>query len=324
MLAAPPSRPTAPIIGRRHLGNPLVRAARWVVAAVLVATLITGGTASRANGIIGCRASQLWSLSAAEDPYIADQLSDDQLVPLDVDGLPIFEVNGARYFHPIATAQWALYDLSRGRIAEASALADYLVSNSTVSRGARWFPYQFGWESMTGRLPVPWFSGMAQGQALSVFVRLYERSGNPRYLGLAREIAASFNLADDGSGSPWVVRHDGASDLWIEEYAGAPAPDPILNGMIFAIYGLYDYSRLTGDGLAPLCESIETIRRHIDAFRRPGELSWYDLQHHRVADGLYHRIHAFQLRTLARITHDPGLAEAADAFAADGRSDLAP
>jgi hypothetical protein len=111
------------------------------------------------------------------------------------------------------------------------------------------------------------------------------------------------------------MRQEG-SDLFVEEYP-VPDPDPVLNGWIFGIFGMWDLARLSQEGLPDLCWTSETLLRHAESFRVPGQLSWYDLEHFLVAQPIHHQIHAFELRAMAEILGTPELADLASGLDAD-------
>ena len=112
--------------------------------------------------------------------------------------------------------------------------AERLAEIRTERDGAWWFPYLFPWTYYQRTMTVPWWSGMAQGQALSLFVRLYEETGDGRWSVAADKTWQSF-LQPRSAAEPWSTMVDGDS-LWFEEYAGNQPPLLVLNGQIFAIF----------------------------------------------------------------------------------------
>ena len=102
---------------------------------------------------------------------------------------------------------------------------------------------------------------------------------------------------------PWVA-YVVKNRLWLEEYPSA-TPTHVLNGFNFALFGLYDYERLTRDPAAKdlLRGALRTIRSFATTFRVPGGISYYDLVH-RTRFAHYHLIHTWQLRALAAISGD--------------------
>lgn len=188
--------------------------------------------------------------------------------------------------------------------------AKKLLSLSRLSSGARWFPYLYDYS--TEKLKAPWYSAYSQGFALSLFVRLYRVTGVQSWADRARETALSFRRLGRAT-QPWVA-YVLSNRLWLEEYPSA-TPTHVLNGFNFALFGLYDYERLTRDPAARdlLRGALRTIRSFGTTFRVPGGISYYDLVH-RTRLARYHLIHTWQLRDLAAISGDPWYASLGQAY----------
>jgi hypothetical protein len=178
--------------------------------------------------------------------------------------------------------------------------AKKLISLSRLSGGARYFPYMYDYAME--KLKAPWYSAYSQGFALSLFVRLYRVTGVQAWAERARETAMSFRRLGRVT-RPWVA-YVLNNRLWLEEYPSA-TPTHVLNGFNFALFGLYDYERLTRDPAARdlLRGALRTIRSFGTTFRVPGGISYYDLVH-RTRHAHYHLIHTWQLRALAAISGD--------------------
>lgn len=250
--------------------------------------------------------------------------------PADATGLPLFEREGRRYDHPVLLAQAGIAALvadrrpaGPGGLELARRAADRLVTGAVEADGALWLPYRFAFElhgRPAERLDPPWYSAMAQGQALSLVSRLAARTGDPADLGTATRLAASFGRIGTRDG-PWVSHVTPAErHLWLEEYP-SERPDFTLNGFVFAVFGLYDYWLLGRDAAAErlIAGALTTLRGELAAFRTPGGLSVYCLAH-RVRSAKYHAIHVDQLRLLAALSGDRTFATLADRFEADPSS----
>jgi len=238
----------------------------------------------------------------------------------DRDGIPYKVVNGRNYYSPgnIAEAGVRFVDSyvrtgNTGYLDRARVRAAKLRALGFVRDGALFIPYGFDYPSE--HLRAPWVSAYAQGLALSLFVRLYRVTGESGYADLARLALLSFRQLGPG-GQAWIG-YVAAGDLWLEEYPSS-RPSHVLNGFNFALFGLYDYERLTRDpGAHQLLEAaLATMRRRAGAYRVPGDLSYYDLVH-RTQWPHYHEIHIWQLRDLAAISGDPYFSQLAAALAAD-------
>jgi hypothetical protein len=238
----------------------------------------------------------------------------------DAEGIPYKVVGGRNYYSPgniasqgvrfvddyVRTGNPAYLDRARVR-------AKKLREIGIRRDGALFLPYTFDYPNE--RLTAPWVSAYSQGIALSLFVRLYRATGEFAYVDTAHEVYLAFRRL--GPGPRLWVDYVVDGDLWLEEYPSS-RPSHVLNGYNFALFGLYDYERLTRDPAAhQLLEgALSTMRRKAAAYRVPGELSYYDLVH-KTQWPHYHEIHVWQLRNLTAISGDPYFDALADKLAAD-------
>jgi hypothetical protein len=235
-------------------------------------------------------------------------------------------IGGQRRYHPVGLARLGLKYLSRYRLTHdalfldrAKRIAAGLARIAVRTPNAIWFPYRF---RFSGNRP-PWYSGYAQGFALSLFVRLWEQTSAKRYRLLADLTYNSLRVLRRAS-APWVSWvHRGY--LWIDEYP--QQLDRTFNGHVFALIGLHDYLGLTkrrdlysaaryDNVLALLRGGITSIRAYASTYRNPGAVSDYCLAHH-VRNPHYHPVHVMQLRYLSVMTGDPWFARMADHFDSD-------
>jgi hypothetical protein len=262
-------------------------------------------------------------LNDNEMPYAGYRTSLDVNYPTDAQGIIIFIHQGKEHYHPVQIAQKILsllgsYNQTNNSeyLNRAKLFAQKLIEISFESKDAIYFPYNFDFP-LHGieeeKMIAPWYSGMAQGQALSAFVRLYKITGENKYLAISDKIFRSFTHFK-GENEPWIVYVDKAGYLWIEEYP-MEVPAHALNGFIFGIYGLYDYYLLKRDipSKQLLQASITTIRQYISEFRNEGDISFYDLKY-KTKSVTYHRIHIHQLAMLYKITGDDYFRTMSDNF----------
>ena len=252
----------------------------------------------------------------------------------DSQGVRMIRIGTRLFNHPVGQASYGLtnvasFDLTADHryLDRAIAQADRLVATKIVSRDGWYFPYPFdfalhGLPQETMR--APWYSGMAQGMALSLFVELYRRTNDSDWLTAAAGTVASFRNGPS-TGLPWVTHIDGQGYLWLEEYPREPASasDFTLNGHLFATFGLYDYATLSGDPwTTQLFDGAATTARHYgsafapDGFRIPSWLSAYCLRHG-VLDIKYHGIVMNQLIAAHSLTADAVFARLSDTFRTD-------
>lgn len=108
---------------------------------------------------------------------------------------------------------------------------------------------------------------------------------------------------------------DGAGDLWFEEYIVSP-PTHILNGFIWALWGVYDYALATkeNDAHQLFARGTRTLVRNLERYDL-GFWSLYEQSGTRlpmVASAFYHRLHIVQLRIMHRLTGEELFVRAAD------------
>ena len=225
----------------------------------------------------------------------------------DPSGIPYKVVDGKNYYSPgnIAADGIRFVDAyartgNPAYLTKARVRAAKLLEIGIPKDGALFLPY--GFDYPTERLIAPWVSAYSQGLALSFFVRLYRVTSESRFLDAARRVSVAFGLL--GRDRRYWVAYATGDDLWLEEYPTSP-PTHVLNGFNFALFGLYDYERLTRDpGATQLLEgALATVRRRAAAYRVPGGISYYDLVH-RTQFEHYHEIHIWQLADLAAISGD--------------------
>lgn len=236
--------------------------------------------------------------------------------------------DGQLYDHPVAQAQYVVNMLRDYRLTPerqyldaAIVNADRLLLRATKVGRAIFFPYPFDYPLHgRGLLRAPWYSGMAQGVALAGFVRLFERTGDLRWKAAADATFASFLVPQTGPG-PWVTMVEGEL-LWFEEYPWEPA-DHTFNGHVFALYGLYDYWRLTQDPRAErlIRGGLATSEVAASLVRVPGGLSRYCISasclERDVRNAHYQQVHVGQFKDLYRLTGHLAFAQLAEALAAD-------
>jgi heparosan-N-sulfate-glucuronate 5-epimerase len=175
--------------------------------------------------------------------------------------------------------------------------ADLLLRNMDPDGGLR-HTYLLG---HTFPLLPPSLSAMAQGQAASVLVRLHIETGEDEYAaGALRALEPLYVGTPDGG-----TRASLDGGPWLEEYPTDP-PSYVLNGGLFAIWGLYDVAVGLNDPRArsDFDACLDTLARNAHRWDT-GRWSRYDLFPHpfmvNVASLAYHALHINQLRGMQRI-----------------------
>jgi len=229
----------------------------------------------------------------------------------DADGIPMLDYHGAigLQYNPIAIAQWGLgnYNLFRRSgnenhrkkfLAASNWLCAHLEQNPS---GISVWNHHFDWEYRTP-LKSPWYSGLAQGQGISLLLRGHRETGDTSYLKAAEKAFLSFTNSTSEGG---VTFTDERGHLWIEEYIVSP-PTHILNGFIWAMWGVHDYFLATGDALArTLWEaSVRTLLSNVPRYDL-GVWSLYEFSGTwlpMLASPFYHQLHIVQLQVMHFLT----------------------
>ena len=254
----------------------------------------------------------------------------------DAAGIPMLDYHGTigLQYNPIAIAQWGLanyncfcdtHDEDRWR--KTLQAADWLTANlEQNSRGLWVWNHHFDWE-YRDTLKAPWYSGLAQAQGVSLLLRAqahsnskdekYQSAADKAFVALTRPIAAGGVLFEDVSRD---VHTNENNDLWIEEYLVNPLTH-ILNGFIWALWGVFDFWLARADASAKeiFDRGIETLLHNLARYDT-GYWSLYEQSGHEqsktrlkmLASPFYHRLHIVQLRVMSKLTGDTRFAAVAD------------
>ena len=246
-------------------------------------------------------------------------------------GIPMLDYRGkvGPQYNPIAIAQWGLanfnrYVSARDATAEKKFLSasDWLRDN--LERNSANIPvwqHHFDWD-YRDTLRAPWYSGLAQGQGISLLLRAAAASGKNDYLDAARSAFESLSRTTAEGGVLFV---DEFQDVWIEEYIVTP-PTHILNGFIWALWGVYDYSLTfpTSQARDLFNRCVETLTKNLARYDN-GFWSLYEQSGTRlpmVASRFYHQLHIVQLRVMHQLTNLAVFAQTADRWEEYSRNRL--
>lgn len=215
------------------------------------------------------------------------------------DGLPYYTnapYSPADMYNPTSIANF-IQNVSRdGRLSKAqeSCLANlagkHLIDGShTEGKGnntQRWFGYRFDFSANPS---VPklsgagdgWFSGLAQGGALSAFVEMNKITGDAKWLAYGRETFRSFSVPLSAGGIKNYIKVNDKDVLWFEEYPTSPATS-VLNGHLEAVIGLDIWAKATGDQAAKdlvneALDGLEPVLEQEQVEVQGGILTTYDL-----------------------------------------------
>ncbi len=229
---------------------------------------------------------------------------------MDGQGIPLWDYGdpiGPRY-HPVLITAYALAvhekylhdgaDESRRQFLQ---LADFLVEMQKRSQTG------YGWEydipNYKFYITPPWISAMGQGMGISVLLRAYQINPLPAYLESATKALTAFEVL----GSQGGVRDIDAHNRVFFEEVPSTAPlyaKHILNGFYFALWGIYDYYRVTGAERAKKLfeEGITTLVAKAPEYDA-GFWTLYCLGYKNyLADRFYHQLHIDGMTIFGRIT----------------------
>lgn len=241
----------------------------------------------------------------------------------DTAGIPMLDYRGVigLQYNPIAVAQWGLANYNRysetpdqTRWQKTLKAADWLTANLELNpHGLAVWNHHFDWE-YRDTLKAPWYSGLAQAQGISLLLRAHSRSpsDHDKYRRAAETAFVALTRSVEQGG---VLFEDARKDLWIEEYLVNP-PTHILNGFMWALWGVFDYSLATGDATAKtiFARGVETLLNNLALFDT-GYWSLYEQSGtylKMLASPFYHRLHIVQLRVMSKLTGDVRFAEVAE------------
>jgi len=157
-------------------------------------------------------------------------------------GIPVIKIINKNVYNPTTIAQYGLQKYSYyllykkdKYLKEAIRSADWLVENQNLYSGAWEYNFDFKVPGTDIILKSPWISAIAQGQSMSLLVRIYYITKNIKYRKSA-EIALKPFLKKVNEGG--ILSYFWGRPFY-EEYPTNP-PSFTLNGFMFSLIGLYD------------------------------------------------------------------------------------
>ena len=200
------------------------------------------------------------------------------------------------------------------QLMHARTAADYLVAAQFKGAG----PQLGGWRHSfpyAHRAPLdpPWLSAMAQGEAASLLARLAEETAEARYVEAAVLALRPMSVPVESGGV--LGELDGLP--FLEEYPTTPQSH-VLNGAVFALWGIRDVALLTKDAEIEKLHSGALAALDATCGRfDTGRWSRYDLfpsPPQNVSSSFYHHLHISQLKALHSLYGSDTFGDLADRF----------
>jgi len=236
-------------------------------------------------------------------------------IDVDENGVPYMnEVKVGRQRNPVTICNTALNyyeEIKKGDHTHQQFFlncANWLVEHRTYRNDtATVLEYRYNWDVY--HMTNPWQSGMAQGLSLQVLVGAHQITKEEKYLKAAREQLNSFYIDINDNG---ITRKSADHGWWYEEFADKNGKESrVLNGMIFAVLGIYDYYEYTHSASAKFLfeQGTKAVKLDVALYDKDG-FSYYDRL---GTDNLkYHWIHVDLLQKMYKASGEPIFKKYAD------------
>lgn len=155
-----------------------------------------------------------------------------------------------------------------------------------------------GWKTFEHETPNTPYSAMAQGEAISLLARAYAHNKDKKYLDMIKKGMAFLTKPIEDGGVAVI----GNNFVYLKEFVDRPV---VLNGWIFALFGIYDYLLLFPNDIKIkqfYDKTIFTLIKELPNYDL-GYWSKYDLEK-KIASPFYHKLHIAQLNVLFDLTQD--------------------
>jgi hypothetical protein len=174
--------------------------------------------------------------------------------------------------------------------------ADWLVAQQDQGK---WY-YRFDAPFLQPNLRNPWVSSIAQSLGISVVLRAWQLTGQPRYRQAAEAAFGVFQIPIERGG----VVLPTAEGTWLEEYPDPAAPTHVLNGHMWSMFGLCDYWRALGDERARhlFFEAAAVLKANLQTYDCGYWVLYDQRPHPGLVNSAYMHFQIDQLRVLETIT----------------------
>lgn len=230
----------------------------------------------------------------------------------DKTGIPLYKIGSksTEIYHPTVISLFALaiFSFIKEKEFKAESLiesfitqADWLINNQfMLSHGSGW---NLNLDINSYNLRSPWISAMTQGCGISVLSRAYHLTKKEEYLStcLNAIMPLHYNVSEGG-----LINYF-QNELIFEEYPTSRT-NAVLNGHIFALFGIYDlYLISRNESVKELFDKGVAALKNLVKYFDLGYWSRYSLYDYPLknpANYSYHILHTEQMKALYFITQD--------------------
>ena len=212
--------------------------------------------------------------------------------------------------HPVNSCHYALYcydeykrtgndRLKKAFINQVNFLRDSTFYN-VVDGDMVGYPYNTSFHD----LKAPWYSALAQSEAICVLIRYYELTNDDSILPLVHMVM-KFMLSPQKQGSGTLsITPEG--NVWYEEYPNSTQERQVLNGFMFTILALHDYSKLFPHNKSAELAYNDAIQTLNEAFQFYNTGSWlmYNRGDKRLVANGYMKWQVLEAKMLYETTKD--------------------
>jgi heparosan-N-sulfate-glucuronate 5-epimerase len=243
--------------------------------------------------------------------------------PMDPSGIPMVDYGPAlgRQYNPCTVAEYGLENWERYLDDPRPAWRDRFLQQAgwlvAQADHGNW-RYRFDWPRPSVRLRSGWISGISQGKAVSLLLRVWQETGDEAFAGAARAGLEVFG-EDIGRGG-LAAAVDGGT--WFEEYPDPDCPSHVLNGHVWALFGLWDAVRALDCPRARqwFDAGVSALEANLPRFDTGYWVLYEMLPGAAPVNSSYMHFQIDQLRALAAITGRSALAATADRWEGYHRS----
>lgn len=212
--------------------------------------------------------------------------------------------------HPVNACHYALFcydefkrtgeaDYKEALIAQVKYLMDP-ASYNIIDDNSIAYPYDIKFHDLN----PPWYSALAQSEAISVLIRYYALTGDKEALPVIIKLKNFMVSPQEGNCGTKSITPEG--NVWYEEYPNSKQERQVLNGFLLAAVALYEYSQLFPSDTASYrlyTDAIQTIKESFKFYDTGSWLKYNRGDSRQVANG-YMKWQILEMKLLYEITGD--------------------